>query len=163
MLWILTSAIKHLNLSGILRDLYFHCNGCALIIILGIGTQLKCYVQEEETRFSNQFDACSISIVFWKQLCQDKCLFICQVRNSYNFLSSVRRNTCTVPQQLKVLGKRCGRKSWTLLKITRDYAFVVMDTMIPRDIAQSKLINFLTPRGYFRYAGPLCNKKNQFM
>ena len=52
MLRILAFVVKHLNLSGILKDLYFYCNGSGLTIVLSIGTQMKFYVQEEATRFT---------------------------------------------------------------------------------------------------------------
>ena len=39
-------------LSGILKDLYFYCNRSAQTIIMGIGTQVKFYAQEEATRFT---------------------------------------------------------------------------------------------------------------
>ena len=52
MLRVITFVVKHLNLSGILKDLYLYHNGKALTIIRGIGTQVKFYVQEEATRFT---------------------------------------------------------------------------------------------------------------
>ena len=52
MLRIITFVVKHLSLSGVLKDLYFYCNGSALRIILGIGTQVTFYVQDEATRFT---------------------------------------------------------------------------------------------------------------
>ena len=83
------------------------------------------------------------------------------IQNSYHMPYSVRHNVCLVHLQLKIVGKRCGRKSWKSWRITQNYVYVVMSTMILGDIAQSRLIYFLPPRGYCRYEGPLCDKKSK--